>query len=60
MKFTAKIKDIGRTLAGSLTITLESQQMDVAAATELYQADGLDVEIRKKRKKRSLDANAYY
>ena len=34
--------------------------MDVAAATELYQADGLDVEIRKKRKKRSLDANAYY
>lgn len=60
MKFTARIKDIGRTLAGSLTITLESRQMDAAAATELSQADGLDVEIRKKRKKRSLDANAYY
>lgn len=60
MKFTAKIKDIGRTLSGSLTITLESQQMDAAAATELSQADGLDVEISKKRKKRSLDANAYY
>lgn len=60
MKFTAKIKDIGRTLAGSLTITLESQQMDAAAATELSQADGLDVEIKKRRKKRSLDANAYY
>ncbi|WP_297642790.1 hypothetical protein [uncultured Bacteroides sp.] len=60
MKFTARIKDIGRTLAGSLTITLESQQMDAAAAKELSQADGLDVEIRKKRKKRSLDANAYY
>lgn len=60
MKFTARIKDIGRTLAGSLTITLESQQMDAAAATELSQAGGLDVEIKKRRKKRSLDANAYY
>ena len=33
MKFTARIKDIGRTLSGSLTITLESHQMDAAAAT---------------------------
>lgn len=60
MKFTAKIKDIARTLDGSLTITLESRQMDVAAVTELSQVDGLEVEIRKKRKKRSLDANSYY
>lgn len=60
MKFTARIKDIGRTLAGNLTITLESQQIDAAAAAALSQVDGLDVEIRKKRKKRSLDANAYY
>lgn len=60
MKFTARIKDIGRTLSGSLTITLESHQMDAAAATELSQVDGLDVEIKKRRKKRSLDANAYY
>lgn len=60
MKFTAKIKDIGRTLTGSLTITLESQQMDTAEALALSQTEGMDVEIRKKRKKRSLDANAYY
>ncbi len=60
MKFTARIKDIGRTLSGSLTITLESHQMDAAAATEVSQVDGLDVEIKKRRKKRSLDANAYY
>ena len=60
MKFTAKIKDIGRTLAGSLTITLESRQMDTAAALELSQVEELDVEIKKHRKNRSLDANAYY
>lgn len=60
MKFTAKIKDIGRTLTGGLTITLESRQMDTAEALALSQAEDLDVEIRKKRKKRSLDANAYY
>lgn len=60
MKFTAIIKDIGRTLSGSLTITLESRQMDTAKALELSQVEYLDVEIRKKRRKRSLDANAYY
>ena len=26
----------------------------------MSQVDGLDVEIKKRRKKRSLDANAYY
>ena len=30
MKFTAKIKDIGRTLTGSLTITLEGRRIDTA------------------------------
>lgn len=59
MKFTAKIKDIGRTLEGSLTLTLESHRMDPAAAMELSQVDKLDVEIKKHREKRSLDANAY-
>lgn len=59
MKFVGKIKDIGRTLDGKLTLTLESQKMDPAAAMELSQAD-LDVEIKKHREKRSLDANAYY
>lgn len=60
MKFTAKIKDIGRTLTGSLTITLEGQRIDTAEAVELSGLDRLEVEIRKQRKKRSLDANAYY
>lgn len=60
MKFTAKIKDIGRTLTGSLTITLESPQMDAAEAMKLSQMDKLDVDIRKHRKRRSLDANSYY
>ena len=60
MKFVAKIKDMGRTLSGSLTITLESRQMDTAEALALSQEEGLDVEIRKKRRKRSLDSNAYY
>ncbi len=60
MKFSAKIRDIGRTLAGTVTITLESPRMDTAEAMGLSQAGGLDVEIRKQRKKRSRDANAYY
>ena len=60
MKFTARIKDIGRTLAGSLTITLESQQMDADEATALLNMDKLDVEIKKHSKKRSKEANRYY
>lgn len=60
MKFAAKIKDIGRTLAGGVTITLENRQMDTAEALALSQAEALDVAIRKKRRKLSLDANAYY
>lgn len=60
MKFTAKIKDIGRTLSGSLTITLESRGIDTTAVMELFGIDQLDVEIKKQRRKRSLDANAYY
>lgn len=60
MKFTARIKDIGRTLTGGLTITLESPQMDTAEALKLSQVERLDVEIKKQRKRRSLDANAYY
>lgn len=60
MKFTAKIKDIGRTLTGGLTITLESRQIDTAEALALSQVECLDVEIKKHREKRSRDANAYY
>ena len=60
MKFTGRIKDIGRTLSGALTITLESQGGDSGAVVELAQLDRLDVEIKKHRERRSLDANAYY
>lgn len=60
MKFIGKISGIGRTLNGILTVTIESRQMDPSAAMRLSQADRLDVEIKKHRKKRSLDANAYY
>ncbi len=60
MKFLAKIKDIGRTLSGSITITLESAHMDTAEALELSKLDMLDVEMKKHRGKRSRDANAYY
>lgn len=60
MKFTARIKDIGRTLAGSLTITLESPRLDTAEVMELSKISCVDVEIRKQKRKRSLDANSYY
>lgn len=60
MKFLAKIKDIGRTLSGSITITLESPHMDTAEALELSNLDMLDVDMKKHRGKRSRDANAYY
>lgn len=60
MNFTSKIKDIGRTLEGKLTITLEASGIDVDEIFKLSQADKLDVEIKQHREKRSLDANAYY
>lgn len=60
MKFTGKISGIGRTLKGTLTVTLESDMTDPAGILGLSQADKLDVEIKKHREKRSLDANAYY
>ena len=60
MKFSAKIRDMGRTLAGSITITLESAHMDTAEALELSKLEMLDVDMKKHRGKRSRDANAYY
>ena len=60
MDFTAKIKDIGRTLAGTLTITLESPEISLKEVSELAEMDKLSIKITKHRKKRSLDANAYY
>lgn len=60
MKFIGKINGIGRTLNGILTVTIESIKVDPAAVMKLSQADSLDVEIKKHREKRSLDANSYY
>lgn len=60
MNLTAKIKDIGRTLGGKYTLTLESPQIATDEAAKLLQEGWLDVEIKKHRKKRSLDANSYY
>lgn len=60
MKLTAKIKDIGFTLNGKLSITLETSGTDANEVTELSKLEKLDVEIKKHREKRSLDANAYY
>lgn len=60
MKFTAKINNIGRTLYGSLTVSLESSWIDEEEAVELSNLDCLDVEMKKHKRKRSLDANAYY
>lgn len=50
MKFTAKIKDIGRTLGGSLTVTLESHGTDAAGVMELQHEELLDVDVRKHKK----------
>lgn len=60
MRFVGKISGVGRTFNGILTVTIESGQMDPAAVMKLSQADRLDVEIKKHREKRSLDANSYY
>lgn len=55
-----KIKDIGLTLEGKLTISLECFETNAGELTALSQADKLDVEVKRHREKRSLDANAYY
>lgn len=60
MNLTAKLKDIGKTLDGKYTLTLESPQIATDEVTRLLQEERLDVEIKKHRKKRSLDANSYY
>ena len=55
-----KIKDIGLTLEGKLVISFESFETNAGELTALSQADKLDVEVKRHREKRSLDANAYY
>lgn len=58
MIFKAKLRDVGRTLEGMLTVTLESHEISLKELAELPVE--LDVKLEKHRKKRSLDANAYY
>lgn len=60
MKFSAKIKEIGRTCDGNITITLESTRINAEEINALSKFDRLGVEIKKYRRKRSLDANSYY
>lgn len=51
MNLTAKLKDIGKTLDGKYTLTLESPQIATDEVTRLLQEERLDVEIKKHRKK---------
>lgn len=60
MRFIGKISSIGRTLNGVLTVTVESVQMNAEDVMKLSRADRLDVEIKRHKDKRSLDANSYY
>lgn len=60
MKFAARVKDVGRTLEGRLTITLECSGINVDELTRLLKLDKLDAELKRYHEKRSLDANAYY
>ena len=60
MKFRGKLAGAGRTLGGTLTITLEAPGVGIEEMGSLSKEGILDVEIKKHREKRSLDANAYY
>lgn len=60
MRFLSKIKDIALTLDGKLTIMLETAVTEADEAKALSKVEKLDVEIKRHREKRSLDANAYY
>ena len=54
----ARIKDYIRTLERTAILTLETSEDVGGLVDELQDAD-LDVEVKKHREKRSLDANAY-
>lgn len=56
-----KIKDMSMTLSGRLAVTIETVDGTGAEElSELSKAEKLDIEIKKHREKRSLDANSYY
>lgn len=56
---TGRIIDLSRNLSGTLRVTLELTQVDIATLETLKDIPILDVELKKHRKKRSKDANAY-
>lgn len=56
---TGKIIDLSRNLSGTLRVTLELTQANIATLETLKDIPVLDVELKKHRKKRSKDANAY-
>lgn len=61
MKFTGKLKEpIIDYITGRLTILFEPCEDFRQAYEELKGCDKLSLEIKKYRRKRSLDANAYY
>lgn len=60
MHLSGRIKDIGRTLDGNLTVMFETSRVDADEISKLSKVDNLDVEIKQHKNKRSLDANAYY
>ena len=68
MKLKARIKDMGFTVGGALTITLKDEEPSIDRAgfstriNELRELsdESLDVELKRHKDKRSLNANAYY
>ena len=56
---TGRIIDLSRNLSGTLRVTLELTQADIATLEALKDIPILDVELKKHRKKRSKDANSY-
>ena len=61
MRFTGKLKEpIIDFVTHRLTILFEPQQDFSQAYEELKDCEKLSLEIKRYRRKRSLDANAYY
>lgn len=61
MEFAGRITGISRDLVtGKMVVTLESSSAPLQDLREAAELDDLDITIKKRRKKRSLDANAYY
>lgn len=60
MNLTGKIKDITRDWSSKrMCITFEVNEFPTAEIQELSQLGNLNIEVKKFRKKRSLDSNAY-